>query len=155
MACLNVVAARDAKVRAKDDLTRALDALAVAEEDGHRLEAGVAHLVVEQTSLLLKLETSKYEVSSLHSQTSKDKEAMEEDYQKALKLIFAYGYGCCAFKHSICGDQPGIPDGMPDSTDPLPPEFFCNPSPLVEVKAVEVDLGEVAKDPEEDVVAKE
>ena len=30
------------------------------------------------------------------------------------------------FKHSICGDQPGIPDGMPDSTDPLPPKFFAN-----------------------------
>ena len=104
MACLTAVAVGDAKARAKDDLTRALDALAVTEEDGRRLEAGVAHLAIERTSLLLKLETSKYEVSSLHSQASKDKEAMKEDYQKSLELIFAYGYGCCAFKHSICGD---------------------------------------------------
>ena len=52
---------------------------------------------------------------------------MEEDYQKSLELIFAYGYGCSAFKHSICGDQPGIPDGIPDSADQLPLEFFVNP----------------------------
>ena len=36
-------------------------------------------------SLLLELEVSKDEVSSLHSQARKDKEAMEEDYQKALE----------------------------------------------------------------------
>ena len=39
MAHLKVVAASDAKARAKDYLTRALDALAVAKEDGRRLEA--------------------------------------------------------------------------------------------------------------------
>ena len=67
--------------------------MAAAEEDGRRLEAEVARLAVERTSLLLELGASKDEVSSLHSQAGKDKEAMEEDYQKALELIFAYGYG--------------------------------------------------------------
>ena len=66
-------------------------------------------------------------MSSLNSQVSKDKEAMEEDYSKALKLIFAYDYECCAFKHNICGDQPEVPNGMPDSSDLLPLEFFMNP----------------------------
>ena len=51
---------------------------------------------------------------------------MEEDYQKALELIFAYDYECCMFKHNICGDQSEVPGGMPDSSDPLPPEFFMN-----------------------------
>ena len=79
-------------------------------------------------------------MSSLHSQAGKDKDAMEEDYQKALELIFSYGYGCYALKHSICGDQPGILDGMPDSADPLPLEFFVNPRcpsalTVVEIKA--------------------
>ena len=79
-------------------------------------------------------------------------EAMEEDYQKALEQIFVYGYGCCVFKHSICGDQPEISDGMPDSINSIPPKFFVNPrcppaSTIVEVKAAEVDLGEAAKDP--------
>ena len=160
MAHLTVVTAGNAKARAKDDLTRAQDALAAGEEDEHRLEAEVALLAVEQTSLLLEPKASKDEVSSFHSQARKDKQAMEEDYQKTLEQIFAYGYVCCAFKHSIYGDLPGISDGMLDSVDPLPLEFFvnprCPPAPTaVEVKAVEVDLGEAMKDPEEDVVAKE
>ena len=67
VARLTVVAAGDAKARTEDDLIRALDALAAAEEDGRRLEAEVARLAVEQTLLLLELEASKDEVSSLHS----------------------------------------------------------------------------------------
>ena len=75
-----------------------------------------------------------------------------EDYQKALEHIFTYGHGCCAFKHNIHGDWPGIPDGMPDSVDPLSPEFFCKSGvPLgpttVKAKAVEVHLVEEAKGP--------
>ena len=93
MARLAAATTGDVKARAENDLTRVLDALIVAEEDGLRLEAEVSRLEVEQTSLLLELEASKDEVSSLHSQVGKEKEAMEEDYQKALELIFAYGYG--------------------------------------------------------------
>ena len=96
------------------------------EKNGRKLEDEVASLEVERTSLLLELEGSKDEVSSLHSQEGKDREAMEENYHKALEQIFAYGYECCVFKHNICGDQPGIPHGMSDSTDPLPPDFFVN-----------------------------
>ena len=99
MACLAVTVAR-----VEDDLATVLDALAAVEEDGLKLEAEIAHLAVERTTLLLELEASKDKVSSLNSQAGKDKEAMEEDYQKALELIFAYGYGCCAFKLYICGD---------------------------------------------------
>ena len=51
---------------------------------------------------------------------------MEEEYKKVLKVFFAYRYGCCVFKH-ICGDNPEVLKGMPDSVDPLPPEFFMNP----------------------------
>ena len=40
---------------------------------------------------------------------------------------FAYGYECCVFKHNICGDHPEVPEGMPDTVDPLPPVFFVNP----------------------------
>ena len=125
VACLMAVAVGDAKARAENDMSRALDALEIGEQDWCRLEAEVAHLAIEQ----MLLEASKDEVSSFHSQASKDKEAMEEDYQKVLELIFSYAYGCYAFKHSIYGDQPGIPDGMLDSAYPLPPEFFVNPRP--------------------------
>ena len=79
-------------------------------------------------------------MSSLQSQVGKDKVAMEEDYQKPLELIFAYGYGCCLFKHNICGDHSKVLDGMPDSSDPLPLEFFLNPRcPLVQI----VKLGQI------------
>ena len=88
----------------------------------------------------------------------KDKEAMEEDYQKALKLIFAYGYRCCVFKHNICGDQPEVPDGMPNSSDLLPPDFFVNLGcPLAptatKVIAAEVDQSEATKEPEKSASA--
>ena len=74
----------------------------------------------------------------------KDKEVMLEDYQKALELIFAYGYGYCEFKHNICGNQPEVPDGMPNSSDLLPPKFFakagCPPAPAAtEVTTAKVD----------------
>ena len=117
---LAVVAAGNAKARADNDLARAQEALAVAEEARRKAE-------VEQTSLLLELGAAKDEVSSLKSKVGKDKEAMEEDYQKALKPIFSYGYGCCVFKHNICGDQPKVPDGMHDSFDPFQREFFEKP----------------------------
>ena len=65
------------------------------EEVRRKAKAKATPLEVERTSLLLEIEAAKDEVSSLHSQTSKDKEATEEDSQKALELIFAYGYKCC------------------------------------------------------------
>ena len=67
VAHLAVVAAGEAKARVEDDPTRVLDSLETVEEDGHGLEAGVAHLTVERMSLLLDLEASRDEVSTLHS----------------------------------------------------------------------------------------
>ena len=125
----------------------------VAKEAKRKAEAKTAQLEVERMSLLIELGAAKDEVSSLHSQARKDKEAKEEDYQKALELIFSYGYGCCVFKHNICGDQPEVPDGMPNSSDPLPLEFFANPRcPLAptttKVTAAKVDQSEATKEPE-------
>ena len=102
-------------------MARVQDALVVAEEVRRKAEAEVASLEVERTSLLLEVGATKDEVSSLQSQAGKDKAVMEEDYQKALELIFAYGYECCMFKHNICGDKLEVPDSMPDSSDPFSP----------------------------------
>ena len=79
---------------------------------------------------------------------------MKEDYQKALEVIFAYGYRCCMFKHNICGSQPKVPNDIPDSSNQLPSEFFANPRcPLVlvvtEMTAAEEDLIESVKDYED------
>ena len=93
----------------------------VAEEARRKVEAETSLMEVKRTSLLLELGVAKDEVSFLHSQVGKDKEAMEEDYQKALEFIFSCGY------EDICGDQLEVLNGMPDSSDPLPPKFFTNP----------------------------
>ena len=132
MAHLAASAVGDTTARAMEDLTRVQEALEAAEEGKHMAEARTARLEVEWTSLLLELGATKDEESSLHSQAGKDKVTMEEEYHKALEVIFAYGYGCCVFKHNICGDHLEVPYGMPDSADLLPPEFFVNPEcPLI------------------------
>ena len=78
---------------------------------------------------------------------------MVKDYQRSLELIFAYGYGCCMFKNNICGDRPEILDGMLDSANPLPPEFFVNPrfpsaSAAPEATEAETDQGGAVEDSE-------
>ena len=64
---LAVIAVGDAKARVEDDLARVLYALEAVEEDGRRSEAKIAYLAVERMLLLLELEASKDEVSSLYS----------------------------------------------------------------------------------------
>ena len=133
----------NAKARVEVDMARVQDALEVAKEARHKAEVEAAHLEVERTSLLLEIGAAKDEVSSLHSQASNDKEAMEKDYHKALELIFAHGYG-----------ELEVPDGILYSSDPLSPEFFMNPrcppaSAATEAKAVEANPSEAAKEPEE------
>ena len=160
MAHLATIVAGEAKARVEDDLARIRDALATTEEDGRGLEVEVARLTVEQTSLLLELQTSRDEVSSLHSQAGKDREAIVKDYHKAFEKIFTYGYGCYVFKHGIHDDRPSISDGMPDSADPLPLEFFANLGcPLapssIEGKATEVHSVETTKDSVEGAIIEE
>ena len=138
----------------EDDLARVQEALVVVEEAKRKAKAETSRLEVERTSLLLELGAAKDEVSSLHSQAGKDTEAMEEDYQKDLKLIFSYGYGCCVFKHNICGNQLEVSNSMPDSSDLLPLEFFTNlgcPPALkaIEVTVAEAKQSEVTKEPAE------
>ena len=61
-------------------------------------------------------------------------------------IFFSYGYGCCVFKHNIRGKRPEVLDGMPDSTNPLPPKFFTNP---------ECPPNNMAKEPVEIAVAED
>ena len=79
---------------------------------------------------------------------------MEEDYQKALELIFAYGYEFCVFKHNMCGDFLEVPNGMPNSFVPLPPKFFANLrcpsiSAAIEDTIAEPHPSEAVQEPEE------
>ena len=52
---------------------------------------------------------------------------MEAEFDARGDMMFNYGYGCCVFKHNICGSKPQILDGMPNPSVPLTPEFFANP----------------------------
>ena len=75
-------------------------------------------------------------------------------------MIFAYRYGCCVFKHNICGDCPEVLERMLDSTDPLPLEFFMNLGcSLVQASAeattTEVPLNDAAKGAMEIAIAKD
>ena len=72
----------DTKAWSEEDLGNVRDALAVTEEAKRKAEAEAetTFLEVERTSLLKKFGAEKDEMSSLQSQASKDKEAMEKDY---------------------------------------------------------------------------
>ena len=164
VASLMSSAVGDAKARVEEDLAIVQEALAAVEEGRCKEESKTACLEVKQTSLLLEPEETKDEVSSLHSQAVRDKEAMEEEYQKALEVIFAYGYRCCVFKYNIFGDHPEVPKGMPISVDPLPLEFFVNldypppPPPIqatAEATATEASPSKMAKEPMEVASAKD
>ena len=60
-------------------------------------------------------------------EASKEKKALEEDFDAGFNVIFNYGYGYCGFAHNICESDPMIPDGMSDTSKSLPPKFFINP----------------------------
>ena len=67
VARLGAIAVGDARARVEKDLARVQVALSAAEEGMLKVEAKIACLEVEWTSLLLDLKETKDEVSSLHS----------------------------------------------------------------------------------------
>ena len=87
----------------------------------------ISHLTDKRVSLLIDLGANKDELSTFRAEVSKERKASEEAFDASFDVIFNYSYGCCAFAHNICGSKPGIPDGMPDTSKPLPPEVFINP----------------------------
>ena len=78
---------------------------------------------------------------------------METEFDASNDVILNYGYGCCAFAHNICGSEPLIPTGMPDTSTPLTPEFFMNPRCPPSSLSVYLDL-EAVKSIGEDLLAK-
>ena len=121
--------------------------MAASEGARRKAEDEASRLADERVSLLLELGVSNGELNGVQAEASKEKNAMEE----AFEVIFNYGYGCCAFAHNICGSNPVIPDGMPDTSKPLPPEFFINPqcppsaAPRVHATDPDVDVREAGK----------
>ena len=101
--------------------------MAASGEAWWKPEEEASCLTDEQVSLLLELGARKDEMSAFRAEVFKEKKASEEAFEAGFDVIFNYGYGCCAFVHNIYGSKHGIPDGMSDTSKPLPLEFFINP----------------------------
>ena len=91
------------------------------------MEEEICRLTDERLSLIMELGAGKEELVAFQAKAAADRKAMEEEFNASSDVIFNYGYGCCAFAHDICGSKPMIPAGMPNTLEPLPPEFFVNP----------------------------
>ena len=124
MARMDADAAGNAKARVESKLARVQNALAVAKEPRRKADDEVSRLTDERVSLLLELGACKDEIYAIWAKAFRENEALREAYEGGLDVIFNYGYGCCAFAHNICGSHLEVPDGMPDTSKSLSPEFF-------------------------------
>ena len=75
----------------------------------------------------MELGAIKEDFAAFRVKSSLEKSALEAEFDVSSDVIFDYGYGCCAFAHDICGSKPMILAWMPDTSTPLPLEFFVNP----------------------------
>ena len=117
-------AAGSARAKVEFELASIKNSLAVGEEARRKADDEVSRLTDEQVFLLLEPRTCKYEMSTIRAEALKENEALREAYEEGFDVIFNYGYGCCAFAHNIYGSQLEVPEGMPDTSKPLSPEFF-------------------------------
>ena len=119
--------AKSARLRVESERGVAQKALSMAGEACTKEEEENSHLMDEQISLILELGTIKDDFAALREKVVADREAIEAEFDAGGDTLFNYGYGCCVVTHNICGRNPQIPDGMPDPSVPLTPEFFANP----------------------------
>ena len=122
-----LAASEDTRRKMESELDVAQQALAAFGDACRTTEKEASRLTDERVSLLVELGASKDELSAFLIEVSKEKKALEAEYDAGFEAIFNYGYGCCAFMHNICGSKPKIPNGMPGMSKPLTPEFFVNP----------------------------
>ena len=104
--------AESARLRAESERGVAQESLSVAGEACRKAEEENSRLTDERLALVIELGTIKDDFVAFLT---------EDD------TLFNYGYGCCVFTQTICGSKPQIPDGMPDPSVLLTPEFFANP----------------------------
>ena len=99
----------------------------MAGEAGRKAEEENSCLTDERLALVMELGTIKDDFAAFREKAVANRETMEAEFDARGDTLFNYGYGCCVFTHNICGRKPQIPDGMPDHSVPLTPEFFANP----------------------------
>ena len=103
----------------------------------------------ERLTLVMKLGTVKDDFVAFQEKAVVDRVTMEAEFDASGDTLFNYGYGCCVFTHNICGSKPHIPNGMPDSSVPLTPEFFFNPRCPLSVLSAAPTLDPTAVNKEE------
>ena len=101
--------------------------MAAAGEACKKVEEENGRLVDEKLALVIELGAVKDEFSAFREKAAADRETMEAKFDSSDDALFNFGYGVCIFTHNICGSKPQIPDGMPNPSIPLTPEFFANP----------------------------
>ena len=138
MAKLATEGAVNTRAQIESELARVQRALALADNALQRAES--EHGLV----LIMELGTIKDEFVAFREKAIADKETMEAEFDSNGDALFNYGYGCCVFTHNICGSKPQIPDGMPDPSVLLTPEFFANPRCLPSTSATAPALNPVA-----------
>ena len=114
-------------LKAESELDSIQHALAAAREACRKAEEETCCLKDERMSLIMELGAGKEELAAFQARAAAERKAMEEEFEASSDVVFNYGYGCCAFAHNICGSKPMIQAGIPDTSNPLPPEFFINP----------------------------
>ena len=119
--------AENAHLRAESERGVAQEAFSVAGEACRKAEEENNRLTDERLALVMELGTIKDDFAAFREKVVADRETMEAEFDASSDTLFNYGYGCCVFTHNICGSKPQIPDGMPDPSVPLTPEFFANP----------------------------
>ena len=122
-----LIASKGVRQKAESELDSVQQALVVAGEACRTAEEENFRLTDERLSLIMELGASKEELSAFQAKMTKEREAMEEEFDASSDVIFDYGYDCCAFAHNICGSKPMILAAMPDMSKSLPPKFFINP----------------------------
>ena len=101
--------------------------MALAGEACRKAEEESGRLTDERLALIMELGTIKDEFTTFREKAVANRETMEAEFDSSGDALFNYGYSCCVFTHNICGSKPQIPDGMPDPSVQLTPEFFANP----------------------------
>ena len=119
--------AESARLKAESEREVAQKALSLAGEACTKAEEENSPLTDERLFLIFEIGTIKDDFAAFWEKAVADREAMEAEFDPRGDTLFNYGYGCCVFTHNICGSKPQIPDGMPDPSVPLTPEFFTNP----------------------------
>ena len=112
------------RLKAESELDSVQQGLAATREACRKAEEEICRLTDERLTLIMELEAGKEELSAFQEKATMERKAMEEEFDTSSDVIFDYSYGCCAFAHNICGSKLMILAEMPDTSKPLPLEFF-------------------------------